>query len=400
MQITLTQPADSFVDSIGVAVHVRYSNRAYWNYEGILKPRLLESEIRHIRAGVGTAWTRPIVLARLKDLGHHGIKLNYLAGPSDGSPEVIRSTALELRSMLVSIEGPNEWDAKNPMQYRQKRFPEGLKLYQNDLYDIIKSEPELKDIPIIAPSGFYDEHYRNLASLQLPCDYGNMHSYPGGQPPSTPRLESSFIRWAKLICPDEPVIATETGYYNAVDNLNDPWHTPVSEKAGGRYISRLLFDYFNRGIKRTYLYEFIDQGTDDDRESRFGLLRSDGTPKLAFTAVRNTIKLLKDPGEPFIPTPLIYNIEAPSTVKRTILQKRDGKFYMVLWNDVVSYNAQRKKEIEPIWQEVTLTFPEAYDSVNIYRPIESVLPVSGFTNVKTFKVLVPDFPVVVELSSR
>jgi hypothetical protein len=70
---------------------------------------------------------------------------------------------------------------------------------------------------------------------------------------------------------------------------------------------------------------------------------------------------------------------------------------MVLWNDVVSYNASQKRDIEPIWQEVTLTFPEAYESVNIYRPIESNRPMNSYSNTKTLKVLVPDFPVVVEL---
>lgn len=397
MQVDLAKPADSFVDSIGVTAHVRYSNRAYWNYNGILKPRLLESGIRHLRADVQEGWTRPIVMQRLKDLGKSGIKLNLVVSPWNGSPENARRNAIELEDMLVSVEGPNEWDERNPIRYRQQAFPKGLELFQGDLYRAIKSENQLKNIPVIAPSGFYYENFRSLEQLQIACDYGNMHSYPGGQPPSTPRLTTVFTHWAKQICPNKPVMATETGYYTATNNLKDPWHTPVSEKGGGRYINRLLFDYFNRGIRRTYLYELIDQGADEDRESRFGLVRENGAPKLAFTAVRNTIALLKDPGGDFIPNALHYTIQSPSTVKRTILQKRDGRFYMVLWNDVVSYNAPRKQDIEPIWQEVTLTFPEAYESVNLYRPIESTRPMNSYSNVKTLKVLVPDFPVVVEL---
>jgi hypothetical protein len=399
VQVDLAKPADSFVDSIGVTAHVRYSDRAYWNYNGILKPRLLESGIRHLRADVQEGWTRPIVMQRLKDLGKSGIKLNLVASPWNGSPENARRNAIELKDMLISVEGPNEWDERNPVRYRQEAFPKGLELFQGDLYQAIKSENQLKNIPVIAPSGFYYENFKSLEQLQMPCDYGNMHSYPGGQPPTTPRLTTVFTHWAKQICPDKPVMATETGYYTATNNLNDPWHTPVSEKGGGRYINRLLFDYFNRGIRRTYLYELIDQGSDDDRESRFGLIRENGTPKLAFTAVRNTIALLKDPGGTFIPNALSYTIQSPSSVKRTILQKRDGRFYMVLWNDVVSYNAPQKKDIEPIWQEVTLTFPEAYESVNIYRPIESTRPMNSYSNLKTLKVLVPDFPVVVELRS-
>lgn len=397
VQVDLAKPADSFVDSIGVTAHVRYSNRAYWNYDGILKPRLLESGIRHIRADVQETWSKAIVMQRLKDLGQRGIQLNLVVSPWNGSPEDARRNALELKDMLVSIEGPNEWDERNPVRYRQQAFPKGLELFQSDLYNAIKSESQLKDLPVIAPSGFYYENFKSLEQLQIPCDYGNMHSYPGGQPPTTPRLASVFTHWAKQICPNKPVMATETGYYTAVDNLRDPWHTPVSEKVGGRYINRLLFDYFNRGIRRTYLYELIDQGSDDDRESRFGLIRENGSPKLAFTAVKNTIALLQDPGASFIPNALYYTIQSPSSVKRTVLQKRDGRFYMVLWNDVVSYNASRKKDIEPIWQEVTLIFPDSYSAVNIYRPIESTKPLQSYNNINTLKVLVPDFPVVVEL---
>lgn len=43
--------ADSFVDSLGVNTHLVYLDTAYRDYNGIIKPRLQELGIRHIRDG-------------------------------------------------------------------------------------------------------------------------------------------------------------------------------------------------------------------------------------------------------------------------------------------------------------------------------------------------------------
>ena len=45
------RPADAFVDYVGVNTHLGYSDTTYGDYEGILKPRLLELGVRHIRDG-------------------------------------------------------------------------------------------------------------------------------------------------------------------------------------------------------------------------------------------------------------------------------------------------------------------------------------------------------------
>ncbi|MGI4894150.1 MAG: hypothetical protein ACRYF3_03435, partial [Janthinobacterium lividum] len=47
------QMADAFVDSIGVATHLTYDGTPYMNYP-LVKQRLQESGIRHLRDGWGT----------------------------------------------------------------------------------------------------------------------------------------------------------------------------------------------------------------------------------------------------------------------------------------------------------------------------------------------------------
>jgi hypothetical protein len=51
----VARPADAFVDFVGVNTHLGYSDTTYVDYEGILKPRLLELGVRHIRDGTFNA---------------------------------------------------------------------------------------------------------------------------------------------------------------------------------------------------------------------------------------------------------------------------------------------------------------------------------------------------------
>ena len=56
---------------------------------------------------------------------------------------------------------------------------------------------------------------------------------------------------------------------------------PVSERAAGIYVPRLLLENFREGIARTYIYELVDMSRDPDREkgfAGFGLLRSNSSP--------------------------------------------------------------------------------------------------------------------------
>ena len=65
------RPADAFVDSIGVNVHLGYTDTSYRNYTEVIKPRLREAGIRHIRDGCPPAWNAQH-MTRLNDLAACG----------------------------------------------------------------------------------------------------------------------------------------------------------------------------------------------------------------------------------------------------------------------------------------------------------------------------------------
>ena len=82
-------------------------------------------------------------------------------------------------------------------------------------------------------------------------------------------------------------------------------HLPVPEDVAGVYTPRVLLDHYLRGEKRVYTYELVDEFDDPgltDPEAHFGLLHRDFTPKPAFSAMKNLLGLLNDPGPAFTPT--------------------------------------------------------------------------------------------------
>ena len=52
------------------------------------------------------------------------------------------------------------------------------------------------------------------------------------------------ITEAKKVSGDKPILVTECGYHNRVENQGHPGVTALAE---AKYLPRLLFVYFNRG---------------------------------------------------------------------------------------------------------------------------------------------------------
>ncbi len=176
----------------------------------------------------------------------------------------------------------------------------------------------------------------------------------------------------------------------------------AAENAAAKYTPRLYFEYFNRGIARTYDYELIDsmpEPTMTDQEEHFGLVRNDGTNKPVFTSLKNTITLLEDPGPRFTPKSLDYALSGDTTnVHRTLLQKRDGRFYLVLWKEVSSYNTDTNRDLSVPSSEVTLTLNQQMATAKTYLPTNSVNQVQQYTAPKNLTLNVPDQLLVVELT--
>jgi hypothetical protein len=411
---------EAFLDSIGIGTHLSYLDTPYRDYQGLVKPLLQELQIRHIRDEV--AGDDSNTVAKLQDLAGLGIQFNILLHPWV-NPNPTQTTTL-LKSLpsgsLASIEGPNEWDGRKRRDfvYRGQAFPAGLRLYHQELYDAVKRDPALRQIPILSPS---------LTTLEaagqtgpLPCDYGVMHSYPGGEMPTAGKfnLDRYWLTKAQTICPQRDVIATESGWHNAPNDTSELAQPGVSERAASRYVNRLFLEYFNRGVYRTYLYQLLDQGNDpNDQEQNFGLVRSDGSRKPAFLALKHMIAILRSgnggfstlsaiPGLPsnvgstgdVSPRQIDITVNSSGAVNRTVLYKPDGRFYVILWQEVPSYDLQTQQDLNVPAVSVTLQTQQPLSQADIYDPLVSATPINRLTSPGQISLSVTDSPIVVELT--
>jgi hypothetical protein len=200
----------------------------------------------------------------------------------------------------------------------------------------------------------------------------NLHIYFGGRNPGSAgwgdldaegNSYGSFAWWldqANVDAPGVPVQITETGYM-AFPATIIPYTLPESVEAS--YTPRTLLLAFQKGVKRTYIYELLDELSSPG----FGILRSDLTPKPAFTAVQNLISNLQDKGPSFSPGTLAYSIQGGGpNLNHLLLQKRDGSFWLVLWLEESSFDPAFATPITVTPQPITLTLavPNARQVLN------------------------------------
>ncbi len=398
------RPADAFVDMVGVNGHLNYTGSAYADhFEDAIAPRARELGLRHWRDALSGD---PVALARQATLAALGVHFNLIVNDLDlGLTLEAIKQAIDVTS---SIEGPNELDHgyrkgvpaypdASTRTYKGLSFPDLVPAFQNDLYAAIKTDPQTQKLEVVMAGFSFPDNTLDVG-LVAGCDAGNTHSYPDGGPP-TFRLDDWYIpRMQVNSGPDKPKYATETGYHNTPMPDGSHWIPPVSERASSKYDLRLFLEYFMRDFRRVYLYEFADLASNDHAaDLNFGLLKSDGTPKAQFNALKALLDLVRDPGPTFAPGRLDYELGAtPPELKHTLLQKRDGAFYLVLWLNAISFDHATRKDIDST-ATVHLRFRSGAKSVAAYRPADSAAPILQVAAATELDVDVPDQPLVLEI---
>jgi hypothetical protein len=406
--------ADAVVESAGVNTHIAFFGGAYGNY-GAWKAKLVALRARYIRDGLTAG--DPIQHARLNDLAASGIRANLLMGDPKNKygngtlDQLLSAVKTQVRSAVVSVEGPNEWDTSAGSYPCDPAHPElgcwasDLRAYQQELYAKVKADPALAGLTVVGPAFALGDR-RAVGDLSPWLDYGNMHPYPGNRNPEWSLNPSAGDQFgiAAINSGGAPVFATETGYHNALQSAQG--HDPVSERASGIYAPRLLLDYFgqasSRGqtVRRTFFYELIDQGSNSltDFQHSFGLLRNDLSEKPAYKALTNLLTLVEDRGPAFDPGSLDYSLDgATSDVRRLLLQKRDGSFWLALWREVDVWNEIGGGDLYPGDEQVTLRLAQPIARATAYRPSLSADPQESWGRTSAMQVRVPADVVLLRL---
>jgi hypothetical protein len=371
------QTADSFVESIGVNVHLGYYGTPYQDRFEAVEKRLEELGVRHVRSRLYPE--APNIDQALNDLAGDGIDSTLILGDPSEDPSALEAMLSTLKTTLAgsvdAVEGPNEYSTSGDAEWKTN-----LTAYQQRLYEGIKDDPALSSLPVIGPSIVHGDQ-PELGDISNLLDYGNVHSYPEGNPPEY-RM-GAIVERAAYNSGLKPIVATETGYTNAINWMptGPGENKPVPEEAAAVYLPRLFFEYFIRHIARTFSYELVDEHSNpglDEREEHFGLLRNDLSPKPAFVALRNTIQILEDPGPAFSPGSLDYSLsEGGAPLHSVLLQKRDGRFYLALWRLESVWNPDEREALVGAVEPVTISVKPGIQAYAAYSPNVSVEPVAS-----------------------
>lgn len=386
--------AYDFVNSIGVNTHFGFYETNYWDkWDEITFPRLKELGVKHIRDGYG--YRIPEGEERFIEAGKAGVKL--LLSMATDTPEELSPKIDALLPYLSGVEAINEVDySYDPNNDPAVWVPYGRK-QQEELFNLIKNTPKYSHLPVVALSlADLKNNASTMGNISAWIDYGNIHAYASGRHPANHfgyglSLEDVLDR-AKVLFGDKPLMATEAGYHNYEEQGLS--HLGVPESVSAIYIPHLFFEYFNQGIVRTYLYEFLDQHkrtelqNAPESECHFGLVRIDGEPKPAFYALKYILALLDDENESFKPSPLSFSLDAEDrNVKKdlryTLLQKSDGKWWIAVYRTTEIYNPDflLPRPIETA--TITLKLANAAKTVNMYVPNTSLDKQNTFNNQQT-----------------
>jgi hypothetical protein len=358
--------AAAFVGQIGVVTHLSYTDTAYYTDFPQILSSLQTLGVHHIRDGY-YPWpsSSPIVQAH-QQLAAAGITTDYVV-PYDltTTPAALEQFAGEVGDM-EALEGPNECDVNGGCG---TSWGSNLASFMPTLYTAAK---ELK-VPMVGPSFALQNSYQQVGNLSSDMTVNNLHVYFGGRNPgssgwgdfdSAGNSYGSFSYWLDQAAGDGPGLAsevTETGYM-AYPATTTPYTLPESVEAS--YIPRTLLLAFNQGFRQTFLYELIDEVSSPG----YGLLRSDLSPKPAFTAVQNLIATLSDNGAGFTAQSLPYTISGgDSNLNQLLLEKSDGSFWLVLWLEESSWDPVHCIPVSVTPEKISLGLTSAYHTATDYQ---------------------------------
>ena len=175
-----------------------------------------------------------------------------------------------------------------------------------------------------------------------------------------------------------PRVTTETGC--TIDGS-------VTEEIQARNLLTLYLDQFKRGWSHTAVYLLRDR-TDEGGNQSFGFFRRDYTPRKAAVYLHNLTTILSDRGKPIAPSRLKYAIpEVPATVHEMLLQKADGTFALIVWNERLTGS-----------DEITVRLSGTEAAVKIYDPTVGTEPVQQVQNVGVLKLMLSDHPLIVMIA--
>ncbi len=349
--------ADDLIDSIGVNTHFAYTNTYYYQKYAQVIAALSGAGIRHVRDGY-YLWPAGHQMYKVHQaIKAAGIGTDYVVSYNSLTTIADLESFQSLAGDMESIEGPNEFDLNGGSNWAISLASFLPTLSQAGL---------ALHVPVLGPSLFQQKSYGTLGDISQYIDYTNLHIYFGGRNPGTNGWGSvnaeghsyGSIPWwvdnANISASGAASYVTESGY-NQVPTSTTPYTVPYS--VASVYTIQTIFEMMAHGIKRTYIYELID----DPSSPELGLMTNTMRPKYSYTAIKSLTSVLTDRGVSFAPGKLQYSLSAATAnVHHLLMQKHDGTFYLALWVNQPIYNPSNNTPISVTPQKVTVTLDSAH----------------------------------------
>jgi hypothetical protein len=419
---TTVLPVTDFLNSIGVVT--TFPDR------GQPLPRTIEmvkyGGFRWVRGGIeGLTARGPTTVQTYLDLHKEtGVRFSWglVSGGSDLKKLIETSRPLAKAGALLAFEGnnePNNWGVTYEGKQGGGRAPSWLAVarLQRDLYRAVKSDPLLKKYPVwsVSENGAEVDNV-GLQFLTIPrgartlmpegtkyADHANVHNYiyhPGSpglednrtwkaaDPTSACKVDGLYgnygVTWAKHFrgySESElltlPRVTTETGCTIGGG---------ITENIHALNLLSMYLDQFKRGWSYTAVYLLRDR-TDEAGNQTLGFFKPDYSPRKAAVYLHNLTTILADTGSLAKPGQLKYSIsEQPATVHEMLLQKSDGTFALVVWNE-------RLKGAD----EVTVHLASTYPVVRVYDPTIGTEAVQTHRGIRTLTLTLSDHPLIIAL---
>jgi hypothetical protein len=80
-----------------------------------------------------------------------------------------------------------------------------------------------------------------------------------------------------------------------------------------------------------------------------------------------------------------------------LLRKRNGAYYLAIWQEVPSYDTRTKTDLDVPDEKEDLSFQKPFRRILLYDPLKGADPIQTWNKAENVEIEVPDHVLILEL---
>ncbi len=395
-----------FLDSLGVNVHLNYTDGAYARLDRVAED-MRYLGLAHVRTHDGGDVVDLDSYARL---AQGGLRYNLIATYDriDETVDFAARLMSRVPGSVASIEGFNEinnW----PVVYRGMTGEDAARAAQVELYAKAKARAELADVPVLYfTGGQKTDDITNMA------DAANFHAYSNNALQPRQFLQRAMSEYggaaARL-----PRMNTEFGNFTLPEGW--PKRKPywanytqlgVDEATQAKIVLNAYFEGVQLGIARSYVYELLDQKPDPrgaEPEFHFGLFTFEHRPKASARALHQMTRFLERTRSNSALGEVEAKLETTGDmIGKVAIRRVDGSLIVALWNRTEFWRwdqySSEPTNAAPMATSFRALSGSGQISASVFDPLDNTVRDVKVDDQGGVALTVPDYPVFIWLRVR